>query len=125
MSPEKSSGVARFRELLKSETERLTSVCEAWEAKVASSKKKASDPEAVEGHILSAVGKARLLMNKKGRFEQFSGLIDNCEFKKGEKETTVMDLQGFWDMIYFQVEDVDRLFGELVSAFLTKKGLVQ
>ena len=42
-----------------------------------------------------------LLMNE--RFKQFNGLVDNCEFKRGEKETTVTDLQGFWDMIYFQV----------------------
>ena len=37
------------------------------------------------------------------RFSQFSGLVDNCEFKQGEKETTFMDLKGFWEMIYFQV----------------------
>ena len=37
------------------------------------------------------------------RFHQFSGLVDNCEFKRGEKETTCTDLMGFWEMIYFQV----------------------
>jgi hypothetical protein len=37
------------------------------------------------------------------RFSQFSGLVDNCEFEQGEKETTCMDLKGFWEMIYFQV----------------------
>ena len=37
------------------------------------------------------------------RFKQFSGLVDNCEFSTGEKETTCTDLQGFWDMVYFQV----------------------
>ena len=42
-----------------------------------------------------------LLMDQ--RFKQFSGLVDNCEFSTGEKETTCTDLQGFWDMVYFQV----------------------
>ena len=49
----------------------------------------------------TAVGQARLLM--KERFKQFSGLVDDCEFGRGEKITTCTDLQGFWDMVYFQV----------------------
>ena len=40
------------------------------------------------------------------RFHQFSGLVDNCEFKRGEKETTCTDLMGFWEMIYFQVKEI-------------------
>ena len=40
------------------------------------------------------------------RFKQFSGLVDNCEFNTGEKETNPTDLQGFWEMIYFQVRPV-------------------
>jgi len=55
----------------------------------------------VEGQIRTTVGQAQLLM--KQRFKQFSGLIDNCEFGTGEKATLCTDLQGFWDMIYFQV----------------------
>lgn len=37
------------------------------------------------------------------RFKQFEGLVDNCEYKRGEKETTCSDLDGFWDMVNFQV----------------------
>lgn len=48
----------------------------------------------------TAVGQARLLM--KERFKQFSGLVDDCEFARGEKTTTCTDLQGFWDMVYYQ-----------------------
>lgn len=48
----------------------------------------------------TAVGQARLLM--KERFKQFSGLVDDCEFARGEKITTCTDLQGFWDMVYYQ-----------------------
>lgn len=49
----------------------------------------------------TAVGQARLLM--KERFGQFSGLVDDCDFGRGEMITTCTDLQGFWDMVYFQV----------------------
>lgn len=51
--------------------------------------------------IRTTVGQTRLLIAE--RFKQFEGLVDNCEFKRGEKETTCTDLDGFWDMIYFQV----------------------
>ena len=47
------------------------------------------------------LGQAGLVMSE--RFVQFSGLVDNCQYKQGEKETTCQDLRGFWEMIYFQV----------------------
>lgn len=47
------------------------------------------------------------------RFKQFSGLIADCEFKRGAKETKVEDLQGFWDMVYFQVLDLNDSFEHL------------
>ena len=59
-------------------------------------------PPILQGKIRCVVGQARLVMAE--RFVQFSGLVDNCEFKKGEKETTCTDLRGFWEMIYFQVK---------------------
>lgn len=52
----------------------------------------------------TAVGQARLLM--KERFKQFSGLVDDCEFARGEKITTCTDLQGFWDMVYYQASSL-------------------
>ena len=55
----------------------------------------------VSGQVRATIGKAQLLMTQ--RFKQFSGLVDNCEFGTGLKPTTCDDLQGFWDMIYFQV----------------------
>lgn len=51
--------------------------------------------------IRTTVGQTRLLIGE--RFKQFEGLVDNCEFKRGEKETTCADLDGFWDMVNFQV----------------------
>ncbi|XP_061175405.1 uncharacterized protein LOC133184373 [Saccostrea echinata] len=98
--------VKYFRNLLSSETNRLNDMCEKWEA--------TNSPdlsEEVQGQIRTVIGQAQLLIAQ--RFKQFTGLVDNCEFKTGEKETTCTDLQGFWDMIYFQVEDVDKKFEDL------------
>ena len=96
-----------FRNLLKSETERITELCERWE-EVAKSEDLADD---VAGEVRSVVGLGRLVMAE--RFAQFGGLIENCQFRKGEKETNVEDLQGFWEMIFLQVEDVDKKFFSL------------
>lgn len=59
---------------------------------------------AVIGRIRLAVGQSKLFINE--RFKQFSGLIDDCELKRGDKEIKEEDLAGFWDMIYYQVEDL-------------------
>ncbi|XP_041672535.1 disks large-associated protein 5 isoform X2 [Cheilinus undulatus] len=102
--------VPYFRSEISSETNRLTSLCELWEQKVEDE----SIPEEMRDSIRTAVGQARLLM--KERFKQFSGLVDDCEFVRGEKITTCTDLQGFWDMVYFQVEDVNKKFDALKEA---------
>jgi disks large-associated protein 5 len=119
MSPTSESApptAAHFRQLYTAEAARLATICETWEAKMPSITallSGAQDEEAIVGQVRTTIGQGRLLMNRKGRFEQFSGLVDNCENNRGEMKTTVMDLQGFWDMVYFQVEDVDRKFVDL------------
>ncbi|XP_005103991.1 uncharacterized protein LOC101848133 isoform X2 [Aplysia californica] len=100
--------VKPFRDLLTSETARLNSLCQEWTEVGANTAGVGDD---VLGQLRSVVGKAQLLIDQ--RFKQFSGLVDNCQFNLGEKETTPTDLQGFWEMIYFQVEDVNNLFAEL------------
>ncbi|XP_077406568.1 disks large-associated protein 5 isoform X2 [Vanacampus margaritifer] len=102
--------VAYFRSEMANETDRLTSLCAQWETRVDDK----SIPEETIGLICTTVGQARLLM--KERFKQFSGLVDDCDLRRGEKITTCSDLQGFWDMVYFQVEDVYRKFDSLKEA---------
>ena len=108
-SNEPNYDVPYFRNLLKTETERLTGICNNWEEKL--ERNLSMIEEDIQGEIRSVIGQGRLVM--KERFGQFSGLVDNCEFKRGEKETTTTDLMGFWEMIYFQVSDVDKKFIKL------------
>ncbi|XP_073067313.1 disks large-associated protein 5 [Manis javanica] len=100
--------VPYFRNILQSETEKLTSHCLEWDRKL-----ELDIPDDAKDLIRTAVGQTRLLM--KERFKQFVGLVDNCEYKRGEKETTCTDLDGFWDMISFQVEDVNQKFNNLTK----------
>jgi len=98
--------VLYFRNLLDSETKRITAICQDWESRI-----NPEIPEDFQGQIRSVVGQGRLIMAE--RFKQFSGLVDNCEYGTGERTTSCMDLEGFWEMIYFQVIDVDKKFEEL------------
>ncbi|PNF28820.1 hypothetical protein B7P43_G04433 [Cryptotermes secundus] len=105
-------GVMYFRSVLNSETKRLESMCQEW-LHIQSSTYDL--PSEISDMISAAVGQTQLLLKKK--FCQFNGLIDRCE-KTSELETTeapVMcsDLNGFWDMVYMQVEDVDLRFSKL------------
>ncbi|XP_038057098.1 disks large-associated protein 5-like [Patiria miniata] len=99
--------VSYFRNLLKTETSKLNDLCSKWEAV----QNDTSLSEDVGGEIRSTIGKAQLLIAQ--RFKQFSGLVDNCELGLGEKKTHCSDLTGFWEMIYFQVEDVMGMFASL------------
>ncbi|XP_019725784.1 disks large-associated protein 5 isoform X2 [Hippocampus comes] len=102
--------VPYFRSQLANESDRLTSLCDQWQTRGEDE----SIPEEMRGRVRTTVGQARLLM--KERFNQFSGLVDDCELRRGAKLTTCSDLEGFWDMVYFQVEDVHRKFDALKEA---------
>ncbi|XP_060549616.1 disks large-associated protein 5 isoform X2 [Pantherophis guttatus] len=98
--------VSYFRNILQLEKERLTSFCLEWDKTV-----EMDIPEEAKDLVRTTIGQTRLLMAE--RFKQFEGLIDNCEFRRGEKETTCTDLDGFWDMVNFQVEDINKKFENL------------
>ncbi|ESP05222.1 hypothetical protein LOTGIDRAFT_102843, partial [Lottia gigantea] len=95
--------VKYFRNLTKSESSKLSTSNIEWNTYLQQNK---NLTEEVEGSIRTVVGQSQLLMDQ--RFKQFTGLIDNCEFNTGEKETKCEDLQGFWDMIYYQVSKISR-----------------
>ncbi|GIY42445.1 disks large-associated protein 5, partial [Caerostris extrusa] len=96
-----------FRELLNTNVKMLKDYCEAWK-KLSS---RMDIPEDVCDEIRTTIGLTNLLLQQK--LKQFEGLIDDSEFKRGEKEITCIDLQGFWDMVYYEVEKVQTKFKNL------------
>ncbi|XP_074147075.1 disks large-associated protein 5 isoform X2 [Sminthopsis crassicaudata] len=98
--------VAYFRHILQSETERLTGFCHEWENKLT-----LDIPDDAKDLIRTTIGQTRLLISE--RFKQFEGLVNDCEHNCGQKKITCMDLDGFWDMVNFQVEDVNKKFEKL------------
>jgi hypothetical protein len=83
------------RDRLEKETARLLERAQTWDEISQSTKL----PESVCDEIDSFVGQTRLLTNNK--FQQFKGLIDECENKL--QNITFDDLDGFWEMMYIQV----------------------
>lgn len=59
------------------------------------------------------LGKTRLLISEK--FKQFEGLIDQSEAKSAEKEISMNDLQGYWDVVLIQVNEVKEIYKMLDS----------
>ncbi|XP_057374874.1 disks large-associated protein 5-like [Daphnia carinata] len=97
----------KFRALMASEGTRLTDLCNSYEQLLTSG----DIPEEETGSVRTVIGQAHLLQRE--RFTQFAGLVNQFENKTGEKEITASDLEGFWEMIYLQVSDVDKKFEEL------------
>ena len=100
--------VPYFRNILQLGIEKLTSHCLEWDRKL-----ELDIPDDAKGLVRAAVGQTRLCMQ--GRFKQFEGLVDNCEYKRGEKETTCADPDGSGDMVSFQIEDVNQKFNHLTE----------
>lgn len=104
--------INHFRNILECESKNLEKLCEEWSKILENnSTTPGEDKEELFGSIRSTIGQAKLLMSQ--RFKQFSNLIDNCEFNTGQHPTRLDDLAGFWEMIYFQVEDVKKKFSSL------------
>nr|CAD7195584.1 unnamed protein product [Timema douglasi] len=99
--------VKHFRDTLVSERNTLMAKCEYWQAIQSTH---AEIPVKVHELVDSAVGQTRLLVTKK--FVQFEGLMDMCETGQGRR-VTLEDLQGFWEMVYMQVGDVNHRFSQL------------
>ncbi|XP_044740433.1 uncharacterized protein LOC123301659 [Chrysoperla carnea] len=100
-----------FLKILKNETERLNHLAEQVEREL--EEKMSELPEDALGYLRSASGKARLLVNQK--MQQFEGLCHkNINQIEGEPfPTTAEDLQGFWDMVMLQINQVNDLFKDL------------
>ncbi|XP_066919150.1 disks large-associated protein 5-like [Clytia hemisphaerica] len=119
--PEESASVKHFTNLVANEESKFRTSIDRWE-KILEEK---TTPEQHHGNILAAIGQAQLFMRK--RFNQFKELIElhkvSCQKdKSAEKAAHASDLDGFWEMIYYQVEDVHKRFENLDA--LEKNGWV-
>ncbi|XP_013162405.1 PREDICTED: uncharacterized protein LOC106113896 isoform X2 [Papilio xuthus] len=100
--------ITKFRAQLDSEVHRILQMCKAWD-KVSET---TTIPVFAQELVLAATGQGRLLVSQK--MEQFRSLVDTCNRKlTGARQVTTQDLHGFWDMVYIQVEDINKRFEQL------------
>uniref|UniRef100_A0A5F5PMF8 DLG associated protein 5 n=1 Tax=Equus caballus TaxID=9796 RepID=A0A5F5PMF8_HORSE len=98
--------VLHFRSIPRYEREELILTnCLEWERKL-----EAYIPNK-EDLIPLGVDQKRLV--KAEIFKRFEELLDNLEYKLGKKDTTCADLDGFWDMASFQIQDLCQKFNNL------------
>lgn len=101
--------VAYFRNQLRQESERLLAIVSEWDGY-----KRERESEISSDYIDMidvAIGQTRLLTTKK--FMQFSSLIDQCESGVQVPKVLATDLEGFWSLIYIQVENCEKRFARL------------
>ncbi|XP_035210937.1 disks large-associated protein 5-like isoform X1 [Stegodyphus dumicola] len=99
--------ITYFRKLYSNNVKQLEASCKYWE-EICSSVSLTDD---VLGEIRTAVGLTKLLIRQK--LKQFGDLVDESEHKTGEKEVTCQDLQGFWEMVYCEVDKLQNSFKKL------------
>ncbi|RNA03760.1 disks large-associated 4-like isoform X1 [Brachionus plicatilis] len=105
--------------LLEKTAHQINNLCLEFQIYVDETNEKCVKNEDVQGQIQTAIGKGQLLINQK--FKQFRGLCDknisakndSLPLKEGEFVTRDEDLAGFWDMVYLQVEDINKMFEKL------------
>jgi len=99
-----------FLEKTNNEENRIQTMCSSMEDHLTG---ELSDE--AEGKIRVFIGKATLLTSKK--FKQFKGLCkQNLEQDSEEAfKTTDEDLQGFWDLMMIQVEELDASYQDLLA----------
>ncbi|XP_053963177.1 uncharacterized protein LOC128866446 [Anastrepha ludens] len=102
-----------FLNLLRIEQKRLLALADKAEQYADALSDNPDVSEDILGFLRSAYGKARLLVSQK--MKQFEGLCQNNLNSSPEDKfpTTADDLQGFWDMVNLQVDNIDSIFEEI------------
>ncbi|KAJ6632861.1 Guanylate kinase-associated protein mars, partial [Pseudolycoriella hygida] len=99
-----------FRFQVNNETEKLKQKIEEWDKY----RNKNDHIDSVYlDQIAVAIGQTNLLLTKK--FQQFLALISQCEEGTSKPPVLPEDLEGFWSMVYMQVENCNDRFNKLVT----------
>jgi Guanylate-kinase-associated protein (GKAP) protein len=109
LSNKKSKSANHYYTMLDDVTTHLRGVAQIW---LDMKEQKGADlPDLANEMIDSATGQTNLLITKK--FMQFRKLVGLYDRNAGEKKIYSDDLDGFWSMMYMQVDDLYEKFAEL------------
>ncbi|XP_077975806.1 uncharacterized protein LOC144431917 [Styela clava] len=107
---ENATSIIYFRNLVSEAKEDMNKQCHTWSVFLNDDTQNLSGE--VVGEIRSIIGQAQLLISE--RFTQFEELVTKFEKPTHDYEiVTSNDLEGFWEMITFQIKDIQGKFGKL------------
>lgn len=106
---QKMEAAAYFRLQVKQETDRFNNLIANWQ-KIIEENDDSIPSECIDS-INVAIGQTQLLTTSK--FKQFSNLVTKFENDDVEQKILAEDLEGFWSMVYIQVEHCNRRFERL------------
>lgn len=100
-----------FMNVLNTQIDRLNQMADEWEV-YKNEQGDILDDDAVD-MIDVAIGQTRLLIANK--LEQFRSLIVQCTGQEVKNPVLPVDLEGFWALVYIQVENIDERYKKLVD----------
>lgn len=95
---QKKEAASYFHLQAQREIDRFNVLIEKWKKKVENDE---SIPSEYQDLINAAIGQTNLLITSK--IKQFTGLIEKCDSCNDDQKITPEDLEGFWSMVYLQV----------------------
>ncbi|RZF40421.1 hypothetical protein LSTR_LSTR011191 [Laodelphax striatellus] len=97
-----------FQVRLEEESHNLLVLCNRWQTVLDSA---GNIPKEMQDDIRRAVGQTKLLVNEK--LKQFKDLLKKFQKGDGDESITPNDLEGFWELVLIQVNDVKGKFSRL------------
>ena len=107
--------VAYFANQAVEQQQYLEATATRWEAVLEQNEGDRFDPESeLYGTMNRAIGQARLLLRKRlSQFQKMCDLQKNNQTMKGGLRSRGCDLEGFWDVIMMQIDDIRSMFETL------------
>lgn len=101
--------IENYNKMVDNSSDRLRDLCDQWTNEITENEKNIN--EDVIQKIHSVIGKSQLLRNSK--LKQFRAFLSDAERNIIGKPVKLDDIRGFWETIYIQIDEVNRIFEEL------------
>uniref|UniRef100_A0A1B6IS04 Uncharacterized protein n=1 Tax=Homalodisca liturata TaxID=320908 RepID=A0A1B6IS04_9HEMI len=112
---------SELRNLYECERNRLNTLCDKWQKVLDKTPTKSINDEN-RGKIMAVLGQTRLLLSKK--MKQFEGLLSdsNNDSEFTHPPITLQDLEGFWELVMIQVNEMYIKFKSLEEGNVPGEG---
>uniref|UniRef100_A0A1B6GGJ1 Uncharacterized protein n=1 Tax=Cuerna arida TaxID=1464854 RepID=A0A1B6GGJ1_9HEMI len=112
---------SELRNLYECERNRLNTLCDKWQKVLDKTPTKSLNDEN-RGKIMAVLGQTRLLLSKK--MKQFEDLLSdiNNQSEISHPPITLQDVEGFWELVMIQVNELYNKFKSLEEGNVPGEG---